>query len=109
MNGAVISTGTNYMIKKLNLVHPGEQKISPLDAQNSFFCTYDLGCSAALISVGFELASLDSENPKKVRFVFTRKGGIDEAVSHYWSDKLTVNARTLFDNIKMLKNRIYSS
>ena len=75
---------------------------------NNLFSTHDLGCSAALTSAGFDLVSLDKSNPRKVKFVFNKKVGIDEAVSNYWSDQLPVNARTLFDNVKMLKNRIYS-
>ena len=86
--------------------------IKNLNQQNnqaSHFSTFDLGCSAALISAGFELDSLDKENPRKVRFIFCQKVGIDEAVNDYFSSRLKVSARTLFDNIKMLKNRIYSS
>jgi len=79
------------------------------DNQLNNFSTYDLGCSAALISVGFDLISLDKQNPRKVLFIFERKVGIDERVNDYFSDRLKVSARTLFDNIKMLKNRIYSS
>lgn len=26
----------------------------------------------------------------------------------YWNDKIKVNPRTYFDNIKMIKNRMYS-
>jgi len=52
------------------------------------FCTYDLGCSAALISAGFELISLDRENPRKVQFIFRREGGIEKVVNDYWTDKL---------------------
>jgi hypothetical protein len=73
------------------------------------FSTFDLGCSAALISVGFELLSLDKQNPRKVLFIFSKKVGIDQAVNDYFSGKLKVSARTLFDITKMLKNRIYSS
>ena len=79
----------------------------PLE-QTELFATHDLGCSAALISAGFSIVGLDKENPRKVKFLFTKQQGIDEAVSDYWTDRLTVNARTLFDNVKMLKNRIYS-
>ncbi|MCX6736521.1 MAG: DUF5659 domain-containing protein [Candidatus Parcubacteria bacterium] len=79
-----------------------------LDNQTDYFSTFDLGCSAALISVGFELFSLDKQKPK-VLFVFAKKVGIDEVINDYFSDKLKVSARTLFDNTKMLKNRIYSS
>lgn len=72
------------------------------------FCTYDLGCSAALISAGFELISLDKENPRKVQFIFRREGGIEKLANDYWADRLQVKTRTFFDNVKMLKNRIYS-
>jgi len=70
--------------------------------------TYDLACAAALISEGFILLTLDKENPRKVQFVFNESNHIVEVIDKYWSDKLKVNARTFFDNIKMLKNRIYS-
>jgi len=83
--------------------------ISPYDDPDIYWATFDLGCSSALISVGFELVSLDKENPRKVRFIFRRKVGIDEAVNDYFSEKLKVSARAMFDNIKMLKNRIYSN
>lgn len=79
------------------------------DNQINDFSTFDLGCSAALISVGFNLVSLDKQNPRRVLFVFGIKVGIDETVNDYFSGRLQVDARTLFDNIKMLKNRIYSS
>lgn len=80
-----------------------------LEDQKNHFQTFDLGCSAALVSAGFELVSLDKENPRKVLFVFEEKVGIEEAINDYFSGRLMVDARTLFDNIKMLKNRIYSS
>ena len=70
--------------------------------------TFDLSCAAALISTGFELVSLNKENPRKVQFIFDQEDSIKEVINDYWADKLLVNARTFFDNIKMLKNRIYS-
>jgi len=72
------------------------------------FATFDLGCSAALVSAGFALVKVDKSNPRKAQFVFTDTGSIAETIEQYWSDQLTVNARTYFDNIKMLKNRLYS-
>lgn len=73
-----------------------------------FFYTFDLGLSAALVSVGFSLVSLDRENLRKVQFVFRRSEGMDELVDAYWADRLEVKARTYFDATKMLKNRLYS-
>ena len=75
---------------------------------NDYYSTYDLGCSSALISAGFELVSLDKTSPRKVQFIFKREVGIEKVVDDYWADRLEVKARTFFDNIKMLKNRIYS-
>ena len=79
------------------------------DGTGNSFSTFDLGCSAALISTGFELISLDKQNPHKVLFIFQKRVDINVAVDDYFSGKLKVSARILFDNIKMLKNRIYSS
>ena len=82
--------------------------IKKLDDQNNYFYTYDLGCSAALISAGFELISLDKANPRRVQFIFCRKNNIEKVVNKYWTNQLNLQARSFFENIKMLKNRIYS-
>ena len=95
------------MAKKTN--KPSEElQYIPLDDPAVIWTTYDLGCSAALVCAGFELLSLDKENPRKALFVFRRKDGIDEVVDLYWSDRLEVKARAYFDTVKMLKNRLYS-
>lgn len=72
------------------------------------YLTFDLGCSSALVSSGFELVSLEKSNPKKVQFIFRREAGIENVVDEYWADRLEVKARSFFDNTKMIKNRIYS-
>ncbi len=79
-----------------------------IDSQINEFSTFDLGCSAALISVGFEIISLDKQNPRKVQFIFHRATGIEKVVEDYWVGRLEIKARVFFDNVKMLKNRIYS-
>ena len=73
-----------------------------------FFYTFDLGLAAALVTTNFSLISLDRSNLQKVQFVFRRSDGMDEAVDAYWANRLEVKARTYFDSLKMLKNRIYS-
>ncbi len=87
---------------------PQELEYIPLEDRNNFYYTYDLGAAAALVHLGFELASLDKENPRKVQFIFRRDALIEDAMKEYWSDSLTVGARGFFDTIKMLKNRLYS-
>lgn len=80
----------------------------PLDDNLNYFYSYDLGCCAALVSYGHELISLDKQNSGRTMFIFIRSRGIGGAVEDYWSDKLQVSARSYFDNLKMLKNRLYS-
>ena len=92
------------MIKELQK----RQRTDILNDHINYFYTFDLGCSAALISAGFELVSLDKTNPRKVQFVFRKEIGIEKIVDSYWADRLEVKARTFFDNVKMLKNRIHS-
>jgi Domain of unknown function (DUF5659) len=73
-----------------------------------YFNTSDMGCSAALVCAGFDLASLDKANPRKVLFVFNKRVGIDDAAHNYWNGNLKVDAQGLFNAIKRLKNQIYS-
>ena len=94
------------MSKKL-VKNSEELEYVPLEG-DEVFATFDLGCSAALITAGFELLTLDKANLRKVQFVFRRKVGIEKIVDDYWADRLEVKARSFFDNVKMLKNRIYS-
>jgi len=74
-----------------------------------YFSTSDLGYSAALISLGYEVTSLDRNSSKKVLFIFKNGDEISEIESMYFSGKLKVSARNMVDNIKMLKNRIYNN
>lgn len=74
----------------------------------TFFTTYDLGATAALISVGYELMAVDKKNPNKALFVFRKVKGIKETVDAYWGDRLEVKARRYFDSLKAVKNRLYS-
>ena len=83
--------------------------IHTFDDQEEYWATFDLGCSAALTSAGFEIVSLDRANPSKIKFIFLKKSGLESAINDYWSNNLMVDAQTYFNNIKRLKNQIYSA
>lgn len=72
------------------------------------FTNYDLGLSAALLCAGFELLSVDKDNPRKALFVFRKQAGIEDIANRYFSDRLEVKARSFFDHLKALKNKLYS-
>ncbi|MSU44949.1 hypothetical protein EXS45_02105 [Candidatus Nomurabacteria bacterium] len=84
------------------------QYIPTYDDPDVYWATFDLGCSSALISAGFELVSLEKSNPSKVQFIFLKNNNIEKVVADYWANRLEVKARTFFDNTKMIKNRLYS-
>jgi hypothetical protein len=85
-----------------------EHQVNRTRDDNPLFYTFDLGLATALISVGFELVSLNKENPRKAQFIIRQEQNLDSAISNYWSGELVVKARTFFETQKMLKNRIYS-
>ena len=78
-----------------------------LEAHDQFI-TYDIGLAAALVSLGYELWDVDKTNPRKSQFIFRRDDLIDNKINEYWDDTLDLPARSLLDNQKMLKNRLYS-
>ena len=77
---------------------------------DEFFSTYDLGLSCALFCLGHGLYTLDkTENTNKAQFIFRRDMTIDGDIEAYWNDRLKLNARSYFDAIRTIKNRLYSS
>lgn len=82
------------------------QELSPKEK----YATTDLGLASSLVALGYELHTLERTiNPKKARFIFRRVPTIETSTNNYWNDRLELNARTLFDAQKMIKNRLYSS
>ena len=73
------------------------------------FSTFDLGLATTLTTLGYKLLELDKTNPKKVRFVFKEEKNIEQTMLKYWNDEITLPALSLFNNLKTLKNRLYSN
>ncbi len=85
-----------------------EWRYIPVDDPTPLFTTYDLGVSTALLCAGFEIVSIDKQNPRKALFVFKKENGIEDTADRYFSDRLEVKARSFFDHLKALKNKLYS-
>lgn len=95
--------------KKLRSSVNEKGKAIPLDDSSVVFTTYDLGVSTALLCAGFELLSIDkNSNARKSLFIFKRADDIEDVANQYFSDKLKVKARSYFDHLKALKNKLYS-
>jgi hypothetical protein len=67
----------------------------------------DLGVVAALVTRGFEIVFTHRDDKGRVHFVFEATTALDRTVEDFYADNLQVKARKFFDNIKMLKGRIY--
>jgi hypothetical protein len=68
----------------------------------------DLGCAASIITAGYDLDSLERNDRERVSFVFKNSPQLEEIINNYWKNNLQVDARSLVENLKMLKTRIYS-
>ena len=68
----------------------------------------DLGLAAALISRGFKLQGISRDERNRACFQFDESAQLDLSESAYWEGGFDVEARVYFDNIKMLKGRIYA-
>jgi len=73
-----------------------------------YFESSDLGLVSALVSIGWEIKSIDKTDRKKVKFIFPNSEELSEMTEKYWNKELEIDARTFFEDQKMLKNRIYS-
>ncbi|MFH0968986.1 MAG: DUF5659 domain-containing protein [Patescibacteria group bacterium] len=97
------------MTRKLGGSHSGELQYIPLDETSEYFQSHDIGLVGFLLCQSFELLSLDKALKNKVLFILKRSNGLDEAINNYWSFNSSVDAQTYFNQIKRLKNQIYSS
>lgn len=105
----VLLSGHDYQkLPIITMATKKEGEVVPLNDPAYVWTTYDLGVSTALLCSGFELLSLNRTNPRKVLFIFRKAKNIDETANTYFADRLELNARAFFDQLKALKNRLYS-
>ena len=86
-----------------------ELEYLPIEESGQLYAHSDLGASAALLVSGFELASLERDGSRRVKFIFKGRDGIAEAMDAYWNNALPVDAQSYFNALKRLKNQIYSN
>ena len=96
------------IMKKITNSRQAEKQFTPPIGENTF-ATTDLGIAAALLTADFELLNLDKSDPHKVKFVFSRGDGITKVADDFWSNRLEQKVRSFWDNVKVLKNRLYSN
>ncbi|VVB55110.1 Uncharacterised protein [uncultured archaeon] len=73
------------------------------------FQSHDIGLVAYLLCQNFELVGLDKAIKNKVLFIIKKEEGIDTEIKKYWDFKSSVDAQSYFNQVKRLKNQIFSS
>lgn len=73
-----------------------------------FFTTYDLNLSATLLSLGFKLEKIERKGSRGL-FYFQRRTDLLEKIDSYFKDELSISPQSLFNNLKAIKNRLYSN
>lgn len=75
----------------------------------SDFVTSDLPLAATLVALGQTLKSVDKANPRRAGFCFVHSVQLEELVELFETGQLTIEPRTYFDAIKLVKNRLYGN
>jgi len=81
----------------------------PLDDTERYFYSHDIGLCGYLLCQNYELVGLDKAVKNKVLFILKKSDDIDAEIKKYWDFKSSVDAQTYFNQIKRLKNQIFSS
>jgi len=81
----------------------------PLGDTTNYFYSHDIGLMAYLLCQNFELVGLDKAIKNKVLFILKRDDEINAKIKNYWDFNSSVDAQSYFNQIKRLKNQIFSS
>jgi hypothetical protein len=70
----------------------------------------DIGLASLLLTLNFEIVGLkQSDNSKRINFIFRSQTGLNKVIANFWADKpFSVSVHSLFNNHKVLKNRIWA-
>ncbi len=78
-----------------------------MNYSTDLYKTSDLAC-ATVISLFYPIKEIERKNPKKVYFIFERNDKLDKLLDQYWQQKLKVEPQSFFNQLKIIKARIYN-
>jgi len=73
--------------------------------ESSYFKTSDLALTTAL-SLFYPISSIDRLSSRAI-FSFERQEGLDQIIQMYWRRELKVEPQAFFQQLKMVKTRLY--
>jgi hypothetical protein len=79
------------------------------ELSSTIYKTTDLALAASLLSCHCSIYEINrNSSTRRATFVFKLSSNQEKLINDFWSDSLSINPRLFFDNIKLLKNRLYS-
>ncbi len=73
---------------------------------DEYFSSSDLALVTTL-SLFYPIDSLDRSSPPKVQFYFKRDSDLDKIIESYWKGEIKINPQTFFNQLKIIKTRLY--
>lgn len=73
---------------------------------DDYYSTSDLAL-ATVLSLSYPVETIDRQNPHKAQFLFKRSEELDQLIKAYWRGELKVNPATYFNQLKIIKARLY--
>lgn len=73
---------------------------------NDYYATSDLALAATL-SLFYPVDSIDRQNPQKALFLFKKDESLEQLIEAYWKGEIKVNPSTYFNQLKIIKARLY--
>ena len=77
------------------------------EAASNTFRTADLSLAAALCVSGFVAKDVDAVSPRRSVFVYDAGETLQEVVNRYWRGEMRIEPMSYFQQLKILKARIY--
>lgn len=75
---------------------------------DDLFSTSDLSLATA-ISLSFPVWAVDKSDPRRAEFLFKRERDLDLLIEAFWSNTLKVSPLLYFQQLRILKTRLYET
>jgi hypothetical protein len=72
-----------------------------------FFRTSDLALATAISVFGIAIESTEQADVKRTVFIFNKSDKLQDIVDRFWRGELQVEPQSYFNQLKILKTRIY--
>jgi hypothetical protein len=77
------------------------------DDTNFFLKTSDLALATAISVLGIAIEAMQETDGERMNFIFTKSEKLTDIVNRYWRGELLVEPQAYFNQLKVLKTRIY--